>query len=99
MSSSTIDTAVPRAVFLTILEDRLELQLEDGRGLSIPLVWFPRLLRGTEKERRNWLWIGNGTGIHWPELDEDLSVAHLLAGHRSRESAKSLEAWLKERDT
>ena len=71
--------------------------LDDGRILSVPLAWFPRLLHGSEGERANCELIGDGEGIHWPELDEDISVEGLLAGRRSMESARSLEQWLNHR--
>lgn len=68
--------------------------LQDGRSISVPLVWFPRLLHGSQRERRAWRLIGGGRGIHWPELDEDISIEHLLAGFASRESKASLKKWL-----
>ena len=64
-------------------EDALTVRLDDGRSLSVPLAWYPRLLDGTQAERENYQLIGDGEGIHWPELDEDLSVEGLLAGRRS----------------
>ena len=73
--------------------------LDDGRILSVPLAWFPRLFHGSEDERTNYELIGDGEGIHWPELDEDISVEGLLAGHRSTESARSLEKWIERRRT
>jgi Protein of unknown function (DUF2442) len=63
-------------------EDSLTVQLDDGRSLSVPLAWYPRLLDGTEAERENFELIGEGEGIHWPDLDEDISVEGLLAGKR-----------------
>jgi hypothetical protein len=72
-------------------------QLDDGRALSVPLAWYPRLLNGTGKERENHELIGDGEGIHWPELDEDISVEGLLAGRRSAESAASLAKWMEKR--
>ena len=74
-------------------EDSLIVRLDDGRSLSVPLAWYPRLLDGTEAERNNYELIGEGEGIHWPELDEDISVEGLLAGRRSAESATSLAKW------
>ncbi len=74
-------------------EDSLTVRLDDGRSLSVPLAWYPRLLHGTVAERENYDLIGDGEGIHWPELDEDISVAGLLAGRRSAESAASLAKW------
>lgn len=74
--------------------ETLTVELSDGRTLSVPLEWYPRLRHGTPKERENWELIGQGDGIHWPDLDEDLSVEGLLAGRRSMESKKSFERWL-----
>ncbi len=79
MSSSNFK-GDPRAVDVTISEDELTVHLADGRRLTVPLVWFPRLLHGSPEDRRNWRLIGDGRGIHWPDLDEDLSVEGLLKG-------------------
>jgi hypothetical protein len=65
---------------LSVTDDALVVDLTDGRTITVPLVWFPRLLHGTPDERTNWRLIGNGGGIHWPGLDEDISVESLLAG-------------------
>ena len=78
-------------------EDSLTVQLDDGRTLSVPLAWYPRLLNGTQGEREKYELIGDGEGIHWPDLDEDISVEGLLAGRRSAESATSLAKWLEKR--
>ena len=78
-------------------EDSLIVRLDDGRALSVPLAWYPRLLWGTKAERENYELIGEGEGIHWPELDEDISVEGLLAGKRSAESAASLAKWKEKR--
>jgi len=78
---------------VTVRRDRLEVALADGRTVGAPLVWFPRLQHGTPKERRNYRLIGGGTGIHWPDLDEDISVEGLLAGRRSQENPRSLAEW------
>ncbi len=72
----------------------LTVELADGRTVSVPLLWYPRLANATADERRNWRLIGRGEGIHWPDLDEDISVAGLLAGRRSGESQRSLKRWL-----
>lgn len=72
----------------------LTVELEDGRTVSVPLLWYPRLAHAAPKEREHWRFIGRGEGIHWPDLDEDISVANLLAGKRSGESQRSLKRWL-----
>jgi hypothetical protein len=64
--------------------DELSVLLADGRRVSVPLAWFPRLLHATPAERENWRLLGDGEGIHWPDLDEDLSVAGLLGGNAKR---------------
>jgi hypothetical protein len=66
------------AVDVTVSDERLSVTLADGRELAVPLSWFPRLREATEAQRRNWRFIGRGQGIHWPEVDEDISVASLL---------------------
>ena len=66
------------AVDVTVMDDRLTVVLADGRELAVPLAWFPRLLEATPEQRRNWRFIGRGHGIHWPDVDEDISVASLL---------------------
>jgi hypothetical protein len=66
------------AVDVMVMDDRLVVILADGRELAIPLAWFPRLLEATPEQRRNWRFIGRGHGIHWPDVDEDISVASLL---------------------
>lgn len=75
-------------------EDSMTVHLDDGRSLSVPLAWYPRLLQGTKQEREKFELIGDGEGIHWPALDEDISVEGLLAGKRSAESDASLSRWL-----
>ena len=70
----------PRAVGASVSEDELSVELADGRRLSVPLAWFPRLLHATAEQRGNWQLLGDGQGLHWPEVDEDLSVAGLLRG-------------------
>ena len=83
MSSSTVETT-PRAQSVEVTDAELVVHLVDGRRLSVPLVWFPRLLRATPEQRAKWELLGDGDGIHWPLIDEDLSVEGLLAGRRSR---------------
>ena len=97
MSSSTIVTQTARAQNVTVSDDALTVDLADGRTISVPLAWYPRLLHGTPKERNNWRLIGEREGIHWPELDEDVSVENLLLGRPSGESQRSFKRWLDER--
>jgi hypothetical protein len=78
-------------------ENSMTVQLDDGRALSIPLTWYPRLLHGTPHEREKYELIGEGEGIHWPDLNEDISVEGLIAGKRSYESDASLNRWLARR--
>lgn len=70
----------PRAVNVSVGDDELTVELADGRRVSIPLAWFPRLLRANPEQRKNWKLVGDGKGIHWPDVDEDLSVEGLLEG-------------------
>jgi hypothetical protein len=94
MSSSTVDNQVVTAVNVRADDDVLTVELSDGRVLLVPVAWYPRLSHGTVKERNNWRLIGAGRGIHWPDLDEDISVEGLLAGKPSGESQVSLKKWL-----
>lgn len=96
----TILKAEPRVAAVksvSVTQDDLVAELEDGRTISVPLAWFPRLLDGTPEERDNWRLIGQGEGIHWPNLDEDISAANLVFGQPSGESQGSLERWLENR--
>lgn len=95
ISEQAIRAASARRVNITDLE--LVADLEDGRTISVPVAWFPRLAHGTPEERANWRLIGNGEGIHWPDLDEDISVQSLLTGRRSGEKSESLRRWLEQR--
>jgi hypothetical protein len=97
MNSLAIEIQEVRAQNVTVSEDSLAVDLVDGRTIIVPLTWSPRLWYGTVEERSNFEIIGDGTIIHWPDLDEDLSIAGLLAGRRSGESQKSLKRWLEER--
>jgi len=82
---------------VSVTDDTLTVELSDGRSISAPLAWYPRLLHGTVEERRRWRLIGQGLGIHWPDLDEDVSVENLLLGRPSAESQNSLKKWLAQR--
>jgi hypothetical protein len=83
MTSSAVDI-VPCATSVECTDDELRVVLTDGRSLSVPLVWFPRLLAATSAQRADWRLIGGGEGIRWESLDEDLSVRGLLRGERAR---------------
>jgi len=85
------------ATSASVTADELVIQLADGRTVAVPLAWYPRLLHGTPEERGQWQLSGRGLGIHWPTLDEDISVAHVLAGIPSGESAASLQRWFDSR--
>src|SRR5438477_10620967 len=97
MSTSPSEIRAALAQRVAISEDSLTVDLSDGRTVTVPLAWYPRLAHGTLAERNNWRLIGRGEGIHWPDLDEDISVASLLAGHPSGESQTSLHRWLESR--
>jgi hypothetical protein len=86
-----------RAQSLVITDDTLSVDLNDGRSISVPLSWYPRLSHATLNERSNWRWIGNREGIHWPDLDEDISIENLVFGRPSGESQESLKQWLEKR--
>jgi hypothetical protein len=90
-------TAEAKAQNVSVGDDTLAVDLSDGRTISVPLAWFPRLLHGTPEERNNWRFIGDREGIHWPDLDEDISVENLLAGKPSAESQSSFKRWLENR--
>jgi len=80
-----------------VTDDTLSVDLDDGRTISVPLAWYPRLWHGKPDERQNWRLIGDGAGIRWPDLDEDISINGLLLGKRSGESQRSLSRWLERR--
>ena len=85
---------VPDAIGIDVSDDTLNVDLSDGRTIAVPIDWFPRLVHATQDERDNWRLIGSGEGIHWPDLDEDISVEGLLAGRKSGESRSSFSRWL-----
>lgn len=82
---------------LTITEDTLSVDLSDGRTISVPLVWYPRLLHASIEERNDYRLIAGGSGIHWNQLDEDISTKNLILGQPSGESQKSFQRWLNHR--
>ncbi|MEX0702768.1 MAG: DUF2442 domain-containing protein [Planctomycetales bacterium] len=96
MATSTTETRPPEVLHVRVDDDALSVELADGRAISVPLAWLPRLAHGTPEERANWRLIG-GSGIHWPALDEDVSVENLLAGKPSGESRTSFKRWLEDR--
>lgn len=98
MSSSVLELKSAKAQQVMVTEDSLTVDLIDGRTISVPLAWYPRLLHGTPEERNHWRLIGDGEGIHWPDLDEDLSVEGLLIGRPSGESPQSLTNWIEKRE-
>jgi uncharacterized protein DUF2442 len=99
MRTSVAEARTPSAIRARILDDTVIVDLRDGRTVTVPLAWYPRLLHGTARERRNWRLIGGGAGIHWADLDEDLSVESILAGKPSAESRASFDKWLAARKT
>jgi hypothetical protein len=97
MNTSMTEIQVAKAQQVAVTEDTITVDLVDGRTISVPLGWYPRLLHGAPEERNHWRLIGGGEGIQWPDLDEDISVENLLAGKPSGESQRSLKRWLEER--
>lgn len=97
MSASVVEENVALATYVVVGDESLAVTLADGRTLSLPLKWYPRLQHGTPAERNNWRLVGDGVGIHWPDLDEDLSVEGFLAGRRSIETPASIKRWLAQR--
>jgi hypothetical protein len=94
MSTLAVEIRAPVAEGVVVTEDTLVVELADGRTISAPIAWYPRLLHGSPEERNNWRLIGKGEGIHWPDLDEDISVEGILLGKPSGESAQSFKRWL-----
>jgi uncharacterized protein DUF2442 len=97
MSSSAVEPRTVSALSVEATDDTLSVELSDGRMISVPLAWYPRLFHGTAQERNHWRLIAKGHGIHWPDLDEDISVENLLAGQPSGESLASFKRWLEKR--
>ena len=94
MTTSTVEMEVSGAMTIKVTETTLTAVLLDGRAISVPLAWYPRLVHATMEERNNWELHADNQHIHWPDLDEDLSIEGLLAGRRSGESPKSFSRWL-----
>jgi hypothetical protein len=97
MTTLAINLRTALAKDVVVTDESLIVDLEDGRTISVPLAWYPRLLHATPAERKNWRFIGKGEGIHWPELDEDLSVENIVLGKASAESQGSFKQWLEKR--
>ena len=97
MTTLESELRLAAALSASVSKDSLTIELADGRTITAPLAWYPRLQHGTPAERNNWRLIGNGEGIHWPDLDEDISVKNVLAGKRSGESPGSFQRWLASR--
>lgn len=89
----------PVVVNVMITEEKLMVDLDDGRSLLVPLEWYPRLRHASPKERNNWQLLGDGYAIEWPDLDEHIGIEGLLAGRRSGESQQSFERWLASRQS
>ena len=94
MITSTIEVRIPEAEEVSVTDDTLQVELSDGRTLSVPLAWYPRLVHAAGEERGNWELIGEGQGIRWPDLDEDISVEGPIAGRPSGENRRSFKRWL-----
>ncbi|MBC8354641.1 MAG: DUF2442 domain-containing protein [Planctomycetes bacterium] len=99
MNSSTVEVQVPTATNVQVNNGLLTVDLSDGRTISVPVAWYPRLSHATDDERTQWRLIGDGRGIHWSALDEDVSVDNLLSGKSSGESQMSFKKWLEQRQS
>lgn len=97
MSTLAVKMRVAAAQQVAVTDDALIVDLTDGRTISVPIAWYPRLLHSTHSERNRWRLIGRGEGIHWPDLDEDISVKNIVLGRSSGESQRSFQQWLESR--
>ena len=97
MNTLAVEIRVPEALNVSLTDDTLSVDLNDGRSISVPIAWFPKLLHSNEQERNNWRLIGRGQGIHWEDIDEDISIEGLIAGRPSGESQESFKKWLAKR--
>jgi Protein of unknown function (DUF2442) len=93
MTTLTLETE-PLASQIRVTDETLTVDLVDGRSLSIPLSWYPRLLHASQAERQNWQLLGEGYAIEWTDLDEHIGIEGLIAGRHSGESHQSFERWL-----
>ena len=98
MPISTTSFELPGATDLELYEDTLHAELSDGRRIAVPLAWYPRLLHATPEERANWEIVAGGQHLHWPDLDEDITVEMLLTGRKSGESQTSFKRWSSARE-
>ena len=96
-TSVVVTLNLPRIISVLVTDDTLSVDLEDGRTVSVPIGWYPRLAHGNSAERTNVQIAGAGFGLHWPDLDEDIGVEGILLGKRSTESSQSFENWLQSR--
>lgn len=99
MSTSAVEIEISFVENVTVSDDTLTVDLSDGRSISVPLAWYPRLSHASLAERKHWHLIGRGVGIHWEDIDEDISVEGLLAGKASGESQASFSKWLAKRSS
>lgn len=97
MNILAVEIEIPYALDVYTSEEALTVDLSDGRTISVPLGWYPRLEYADPDERANWRLIGKGRGIHWTDIDEDISVEDLLSGKPSGESQESFKKWLQNR--
>lgn len=97
MTISKVENRVAEAIGLSVNDESLTVELNDGRTISVPLAWYPRLLHSSPSERSHWRLVGRGQSIHWDDLDEDVSIDNLLSGSHSGESQASLKRWLDSR--
>ncbi len=98
MTTLMIELKIPSVENVSVTDDTLSVDLSDGRTMSVPIAWYPRLLHATPQERENWQLIGRGHGIHWEGIDEDISIENLLAGKSSGESQRSFKKWFEARE-
>lgn len=98
MTTLTLETE-PIANQVTVTDEKLIVELADGRSLIVPLAWYPRLMSASHEERQNWQLLGDGYAIEWVDLDEHIGIEGLLAGRRSGESYQSFERWIATRNT
>ena len=98
MPDSAVKMEIPRAGNVIVTDESLTVELDDGRTITVPLAWYPRLLHASQQEKNSWRLIGKGRGIHWEAIDEDISVQGLLAGSPSGESQTSFKKWLESRE-